>query len=97
MQSVSGLNVVVTGAAMGLGKLFATQAVKEGAAAGVLWDANEAALKGSWTGFKSLRHTAMSSRRGPENAKMTAASARCRSHAPGDHAAIGTPGRRRQD
>ncbi|BDB39704.1 MULTISPECIES: SDR family NAD(P)-dependent oxidoreductase [Mycobacterium] len=45
MQSVSGLNVLVTGAAMGLGKLFATYAVKEGAASVVLWDANEAALK----------------------------------------------------
>lgn len=45
MQSVSGKNVLVTGAAMGLGKLYATQAVKEGAAAVVLWDANEAALK----------------------------------------------------
>ncbi|GAB7145521.1 SDR family NAD(P)-dependent oxidoreductase [Mycobacterium riyadhense] len=45
MQSVSGINVLVTGAAMGLGKLFATKAVKEGAAAVVLWDANEAALK----------------------------------------------------
>jgi NAD(P)-dependent dehydrogenase (short-subunit alcohol dehydrogenase family) len=45
MQSVRGINVLVTGAAMGLGKLFATQAVKEGAAAVILWDANEAALK----------------------------------------------------
>lgn len=45
MQSVKGINVLVTGAAMGLGKLFATQAVKEGAATVVLWDANEAALK----------------------------------------------------
>jgi NAD(P)-dependent dehydrogenase (short-subunit alcohol dehydrogenase family) len=45
MQSVSGANVLITGAAMGLGKLFATQAVKEGAAAVVLWDSNEAALK----------------------------------------------------
>jgi short-subunit dehydrogenase len=45
MPSVSGLNVLVTGAAMGLGKLFATRAVKEGAAAVVLWDANEATLK----------------------------------------------------
>lgn len=45
MQSVKGANVLVTGAAMGLGKLFATQAVKEGAAAVVLWDANETALK----------------------------------------------------
>lgn len=45
MESVKGINVLVTGAAMGLGKLFATRAVKEGAAAVVLWDANEAALK----------------------------------------------------
>lgn len=45
MESVSGINVLVTGAAMGLGKLFATRAVKEGAAAVVLWDANETALK----------------------------------------------------
>src|ERR1700757_3949978 len=45
MESVSGLKVLVTGAAMGLGKLFATRAVKERAAAVVLWDANEAALK----------------------------------------------------
>lgn len=44
MQSVKGTNVLVTGAAMGLGKLFATNAVKEGAAAVVLWDANEPAL-----------------------------------------------------
>ena len=41
MQSVGGLNVLVTGAAMGLGRLVATQAVKEGAAAVVLWDANQ--------------------------------------------------------
>jgi all-trans-retinol dehydrogenase (NAD+) len=45
MESVKGSNVLVTGAAMGLGKLFATNAVDEGAAAVVLWDANEAALK----------------------------------------------------
>ena len=45
MQSVAGCNVLVTGAAMGLGKLFATRAVREGAATVVLWDANETALK----------------------------------------------------
>lgn len=45
MQSVRGANVLVTGAAMGLGKLFATNAVREGAATVILWDANEAALK----------------------------------------------------
>lgn len=45
MKSVRGKNVLVTGAAMGLGKLFATNAVKEGAATVVMWDANETALK----------------------------------------------------
>ena len=45
MESVKGLNVLVTDAAMGLGKLFAANAVSEGAAAVVLWDANEVALK----------------------------------------------------
>jgi len=45
MKSVRGSNVLVTGAAMGLGKLFATNAVKEGAAVVILWDANETALR----------------------------------------------------
>lgn len=45
MESVQGTNVLITGAAMGLGKLFAAHAVREGADSVVLWDANEAALK----------------------------------------------------
>jgi len=45
MKSVEGKIVLVTGAAMGLGKLFATTAVKEKAAHVVLWDVNESALK----------------------------------------------------
>jgi short-subunit dehydrogenase len=45
MKSVAGKTVLVTGAAMGLGKLFATKAVAEGAAHVVLWDINESALK----------------------------------------------------
>jgi all-trans-retinol dehydrogenase (NAD+) len=45
MKSVAGKTVLVTGAAMGLGKLFATKAVEEGAAHVVLWDINESALK----------------------------------------------------
>lgn len=45
MQSVRGANVLVTGAAMGLGRLFAVNAAREGAAAVILWDNNEAALK----------------------------------------------------
>ncbi len=45
MQSVSGKTVLITGAAMGMGKLYAQLAVEENAAAVVLWDINEAALK----------------------------------------------------
>jgi all-trans-retinol dehydrogenase (NAD+) len=45
MKNVAGKNVLVTGAAMGLGKLFAATAVDEGAASVVLWDINEGALK----------------------------------------------------
>jgi all-trans-retinol dehydrogenase (NAD+) len=45
MKSVAGKTVLVTGAAMGLGRLFAGSAVKEQAGAVVLWDVNESALK----------------------------------------------------
>jgi NAD(P)-dependent dehydrogenase (short-subunit alcohol dehydrogenase family) len=45
MKSVAGKTVLVTGAAMGLGRLFATKAVADGAAHVVLWDVNESALK----------------------------------------------------
>lgn len=44
MKSVQGKRVLVTGAAMGMGRLFAERAVAEGAAAVVLWDLNEDAL-----------------------------------------------------
>jgi short-subunit dehydrogenase len=45
MKSVADKVVLITGAAMGLGKLFARTAVQEQAAAVVLWDINESALK----------------------------------------------------
>ena len=45
LESVAGKRVLVTGAAMGLGKLFAEHAVREGADAVVLWDVNELALR----------------------------------------------------
>lgn len=45
MRSVAGKTVLVTGAAMGLGKLFARTALREGAAHVVLWDVNDGALK----------------------------------------------------
>ncbi|MEV0334930.1 SDR family NAD(P)-dependent oxidoreductase [Nocardia sp. NPDC050717] len=45
LETVAGKRVLVTGAAMGLGKLFAERAVREGADAVVLWDVNELALR----------------------------------------------------
>ena len=44
MDNVSGKKVLITGAAMGMGKIYAQLAVAEGAAAVVLWDINEPAL-----------------------------------------------------
>jgi short-subunit dehydrogenase len=44
MKSVAGRRVVVTGAAMGMGRLFAERAIAEEAAAVVLWDVDESAL-----------------------------------------------------
>lgn len=44
MDSVSGKKVLITGAAMGMGKIYAQKAVAEGAAAVVLWDVNQQAL-----------------------------------------------------
>lgn len=45
MKDVAGKKVLVTGAAMGLGKSFAQRAVTERASDVVLWDINETALK----------------------------------------------------
>lgn len=44
MQTVEGRVVLVTGAAMGMGRMYAERAVDEGARAVVLWDLDEAAL-----------------------------------------------------
>jgi hypothetical protein len=44
MKSVKGKNVLVTGGAMGMGRLFAERAIAEHASAVVLWDVDEAAL-----------------------------------------------------
>ena len=44
MRSIEGKIVLVTGAAMGMGRLYAKLAVAEGAAAVVLWDLDAAAL-----------------------------------------------------
>ncbi|MEU4646965.1 SDR family NAD(P)-dependent oxidoreductase [Nocardia fluminea] len=45
LETVAGKRVLITGAAMGLGRLFAEKAVAEGADAVVLWDINELALR----------------------------------------------------
>ncbi|WP_030520642.1 SDR family NAD(P)-dependent oxidoreductase [Nocardia rhamnosiphila] len=45
LDTVAGKKVLITGAAMGLGKLFAARAVREGAAAVMLWDINDTALR----------------------------------------------------
>jgi short-subunit dehydrogenase len=44
MKSVKGKNVLVTGAAKGMGRLFAERAIAEEASAVVLWDVDESAL-----------------------------------------------------
>lgn len=44
MKSVRGRTVLITGGAMGMGRLFAERAVAEGAATVILWDVNEPAL-----------------------------------------------------
>jgi short-subunit dehydrogenase len=53
VKSVADKVVLVTGAAMGLGKLFAQTAVHEKAAAVVLWDINESALKDTAAEFEA--------------------------------------------
>jgi len=49
MKSVEGLNVLITGGAMGMGRLFAERAIAEQASAVVLWDVNESALNETLT------------------------------------------------
>jgi NAD(P)-dependent dehydrogenase (short-subunit alcohol dehydrogenase family) len=45
MQTVAGRKILITGAAMGMGKIYAQMAVREDAAAVVLWDINAAELE----------------------------------------------------
>ncbi|MFB8001065.1 SDR family NAD(P)-dependent oxidoreductase [Nocardia sp. NPDC056000] len=54
MKDVAGKKVLVTGAAMGLGKSFAERAVRERAADVVLWDINAEALKQTATELAAL-------------------------------------------
>jgi NAD(P)-dependent dehydrogenase (short-subunit alcohol dehydrogenase family) len=57
VKDVAGKTVLVTGAAMGLGKLFARTAVDEGAAHVVLWDIKEGALKDTAAEFEAAGGT----------------------------------------
>ncbi len=45
MKNVSGKRVLITGGAMGMGKIYGRIAVEEGASAVILWDLNEGAVK----------------------------------------------------
>ena len=70
MKNVMGKKILITGAAMGLGKLYAQLAVKEGAGTIVLWDINAAELektvaelKAKGGNVKSYIVTSRSSRR----------------------------------
>lgn len=49
MKSVQGMKVLVTGGAMGMGRLFAERAIAEGASEVILWDVNEQALNEALT------------------------------------------------
>lgn len=53
IHTVAGKRILITGAAMGMGKIYARLAVEEGAAAVVLWDINQAALEATVTELKS--------------------------------------------
>jgi short-subunit dehydrogenase len=46
-RTVAGARVLITGAAMGMGRLYAERAVAEGATAVILWDRDAAALAGT--------------------------------------------------
>jgi all-trans-retinol dehydrogenase (NAD+) len=49
MKSVEGKSVLITGAAKGMGRLFAERAIAEEASAVVLWDVDESALNDTLT------------------------------------------------
>lgn len=53
MKTVEGKVVLVTGAAMGMGKMYAERAVAEKAKAVVLWDVDETALKATAAALES--------------------------------------------
>ncbi|TGK42728.1 SDR family NAD(P)-dependent oxidoreductase [Leptospira andrefontaineae] len=54
MKTVKGKRILITGAAMGMGKIYAQRSIQENASALVLWDVNSKALLNS---AKELRST----------------------------------------
>lgn len=59
MKNVEGKLVLITGAAMGMGRMYAERAVAEGARAVVLWDLNEPALKDTAAALEALGGTVL--------------------------------------
>ncbi|HUP91657.1 MAG TPA: SDR family NAD(P)-dependent oxidoreductase [Solimonas sp.] len=53
IHTVAGKKVLITGAAMGMGKIYAQRAVEENAGAVVLWDINEPALNATVAELKA--------------------------------------------
>jgi NAD(P)-dependent dehydrogenase (short-subunit alcohol dehydrogenase family) len=45
MKTIQGRKILITGAAMGMGRLYAERAVREGAAVVILWDINQEELE----------------------------------------------------
>lgn len=56
MKSVAGKTVLVTGAAMGMGRLFVERAIAERARRVILWDVDEAALAATVTELEAGDH-----------------------------------------
>lgn len=57
MKNVAGKRVLITGGAMGMGKIYGRIAVEEGASAVVLWDLNEQVLKETAEELRALGGT----------------------------------------
>ena len=57
--SAAGRTVLITGAAMGMGRLYAERAVREGAAHVILWDRNAEALAATAADLRSLGSSAV--------------------------------------
>ncbi len=57
LDTVEGKRVLITGAAMGMGRIYAQKAVAERVGAVVLWDVNEAALDATATELRAVGGT----------------------------------------